>query len=259
MPGSRAAILIVTPYHREPPAVLERCIASVAAQTVAADHLLVSDGHPQDWIDRLPVRHIRLDQAHGDYGNTPRAIGLMLGVAEGYAGIGLLDADNWIDPDHTDACLTAAAHDPACDYVIAQRRFVRPDGSEMPLGEAPGIDHVDTSCFFFREGSYPLLPYWGTMPREVSPICDRIFKGVLETHGMRAAATDRVTVNFQVNIAGFYRRIGEAPPPGARDGSDIRAMQLWADGLDDAALAQASRRAGVRLMRSIDRPDGPAA
>ena len=34
---------IVTPYYREPRATLERCIASVRAQTVGCDHFLIAD------------------------------------------------------------------------------------------------------------------------------------------------------------------------------------------------------------------------
>jgi hypothetical protein len=80
MPGSSDPIeamnmkkpIIVTAYHKEKRAILERCLASVQKQTLAADHVLIADGHPQSWIDLLPVRHIKLDRPHGDYGNTPR-------------------------------------------------------------------------------------------------------------------------------------------------------------------------------------------
>ena len=251
-PGTRPATLIVTPYHREPRAVLERCIRSVSAQGTAADHLLVADGHPADWIDAAPVRHLRLDREHGDNGNTPRGIGLMLGIAEGYANLALLDADNWIDPDHVEACLAAAAREPGCDYVIARRRFVRQDGTPLRLSDEAVEHHVDTSCFFLRPGSYPLLPLWGTMPRQLAPLCDRIFYLAMKGAGMRAAFTERITVNFQVNLRGFYRALGEEPPPGATDGPDLQAMQRWLTSLDAEELAQASRRSGVRL----DRTDG---
>ena len=85
---------IVTPYFKETPSLLKRCIRSVRDQTLNADHIMVADGHPQDWIDNERVRHIRLDRSHNDYGNTPRGIGAILAIAEQYSGIGLLDADN---------------------------------------------------------------------------------------------------------------------------------------------------------------------
>lgn len=52
--------VIMTPYFRESPELLWRCIDSVAAQTVASEHILVADGVPQDWIDETNVGHLRL-------------------------------------------------------------------------------------------------------------------------------------------------------------------------------------------------------
>lgn len=71
-------VACVTPYYRESREILERCLQSVARQTRPCAHYLVSDGDPQDWIDELPVRHLRLDENHADYGNTPRTAGGLL-------------------------------------------------------------------------------------------------------------------------------------------------------------------------------------
>jgi hypothetical protein len=251
--GVGGTALIVTPYFKEPRAVLERCIESVARQTVATDHLLVADGHPADWIDDLPVRHVKLDRAHGNFGNTPRAIGMLMGVGEGYAGIGLLDADNWVEDDHVEACLAAASRSAPCDYVVTRRRFFRPDGSPMTIPDEPLEDHVDTSCFFFLEGSFAILPIWGTMPQPVSPVCDRVFYSALKARGARRALTKRVTVNYQVTVRSIFEAIGEPPPPEAKDGPDWPGIQAWIDSLDDEALAVAGKRTGFRLVRTQDR------
>src|SRR5260370_28868940 len=127
---------IVTPYYREPRATLERCIASVRAQTFRCDHFLIADGFPQDWIDDGQARHISLDQPHKDYGNVARGIGALLAVSEAYEGIGFLDADNWLDADHVEACVGAGRG--GADLVIATRRFVRPDRNDFHLAEEPG-------------------------------------------------------------------------------------------------------------------------
>ncbi|SNS05113.1 Glycosyl transferase family 2 [Sphingomonas laterariae] len=246
--------LVVTPYHREPRHLIERCVASVAGQTMPVDHILVADGHPQAWIDDLPVRHIRLDRAHANFGNTPRAIGMMLGIAEGYGAIAPLDADNWLDPDHVAECRGAAARVEHCDYVIAGRRFCRPDGSVMPVPEEPIDRHVDTSCFYFLPSSYWLLPLWGTMPNPVSPLCDRVFYHAIRARGLQAAMTERPTVNFNVTVRGFFTELGEEPPPEAKDPPDFGAIQGWIDGLDDRQLADAARRAGVALLRGPQPP-----
>ena len=104
--------IVITPYYKEDPALLRRCMDSVRAQTVPTEHFLVADGHPQDWIDAQPVRHLKLDRAHGDYGNTPRGVASMLACSEGYPAIMMLDADNWLEPQHVELCLQAVASRP---------------------------------------------------------------------------------------------------------------------------------------------------
>src|SRR6185437_7277399 len=66
--------IVITPYYKEDPSLLRRCMESVRNQTVPTEHFMVADGHPQDWIDAEPVRHLKLDRSHRDYGNTPRGI-----------------------------------------------------------------------------------------------------------------------------------------------------------------------------------------
>jgi glycosyltransferase involved in cell wall biosynthesis len=133
-----ARFAIVTPYYKEMQPVLERCIASVKAQTLAADHIVVADGFPQDWIDRAGVRHIKLDRSHKDYGNAARGLGALMAVAEAYEGIGFLDADNWLDKEHVATCVETGQ---GVDIAVARRRFVRPDGTDFRMAEEPGHRH----------------------------------------------------------------------------------------------------------------------
>jgi hypothetical protein len=176
---------------------------------------------------------------------------MMIGIAEQYDAIALLDADNWYEPDHIETCWNAAST--GCDYVAALRRFCRPDGSIMSVRDEPLDEHVDTSCFFFLEGSFAALPLWGTMPREVSPLCDRIFYAAIKAQGLSRAVTRHVTVNFEVTVRVFFEMLNETPPPEAKAPPDIPAIQAWIDSLDDAALQRASLRAGVMLSRSVPR------
>jgi glycosyltransferase involved in cell wall biosynthesis len=235
---------VVTPYHKEPRALLERCLASVAAQTVKTDHFLIADGFPQDWIDETLARHIRLDAPHQDYGNVARGIGALLAVSDAYDGIGFLDADNFLDNNHVASCVDAGrggADAPGgADLVIAKRRFVRPDGSDFFLAEEPG--HVDTSCWWFQPGSYHLLSFWVTMPRQVAPIGDRVFSGLIEASRLRTAQAPNITVNYTCMWEGVYRRFGEEPPPGAKPDIDLPPVLEWL-----CALSGEERRVVARL------------
>jgi cellulose synthase/poly-beta-1,6-N-acetylglucosamine synthase-like glycosyltransferase len=129
---------IITPYYNESPAFLRRCIESVARQTVPVEHLLIADGLPQSWLDTEPVRHIKLDKSHGDYGNTPRGVGSLLAISEGFDGFGFLDADNWLEPMHAELCAQCGT---GVDYVIAQRHFRRPDETIMLIQDETGHGH----------------------------------------------------------------------------------------------------------------------
>jgi hypothetical protein len=145
---------IITPYHKEDRRLLQRAIDSVGNQTVPTDHFPIADGFPQDWIDGEGVRHVKLDREHGCGGNTPRGVGALIAIAEEYDGIGMLDADNWLDHDHVQTCVEAAKSCEGgaihCDYVIAQWRLRRPDETILPWPEEPG--HIDTGRFFFFRG-----------------------------------------------------------------------------------------------------------
>jgi hypothetical protein len=223
----------------------------VQRQSVRTDHLLVADGHPQDWIDRTGVRHLRLDRPHRDFGNTPRGIGAVLAAAEGYPAISLLDADNWLQPDHVEACLSAAgnAQGGPCDFVVTRRNFVGPDGARIEVEDEPPELHVDTNCFFFLEGAFHTLPAWVLMPPQLSPICDRTFWASLASQGLTGADTGRATVNYYCIWEPVFRAAGLVPPPEAKPPIDAGPAMAWLNGLDDRGLELVSRRLGSKLQR----------
>ena len=243
--------IVITPYYQEERSLLERCIASVRAQTVACDHLLVADGHPQEWIGTAGVRHLRLDRAHGDYGNTPRGVAAVLAAAEGYSAIAMLDADNWLEADHLALCQEAAQNGPGgvCDFVIARSLLRRPDGTVIPWPAQSPDEHVDTNCFYFLPGSFHLLASWALMPRELSPIGDRVFWGAMRTKGLVGVVVNRPTVNYHCLWESIYRAVGETPPPGCKPDTDSESVQAWLRSLDDRQLEIASRLIGARPAR----------
>jgi hypothetical protein len=242
-----ARFAIVTPYYRETRETLERCVESVKRQSVATDHFVVSDGYPQDWLDSAGVRHIRLGLAHNDYGNTPRGIGALLAISERYGGIGMLDADNWLEPDHVQACQAAAGSSRVdCDYVVARRTFRRPDLSTLPVEEEAG--HVDTNCFFFLRGSFCALPYWAMMPKNLAPLCDRYFFAMMRSQPFTQVKVSHATVNYLCLWSSNYRSIGEIPPPGAKLDIDRIKLMGWLTSLDSRELEIAERLSGVSLL-----------
>jgi glycosyltransferase involved in cell wall biosynthesis len=249
--AAAARYAIVTPYFRETRDKLERCLRSVGRQTVAVDHIVVADGLAQQWIDGEPVRHLRLDMSHNDFGGTPRGLGALLAASEGYRGIGFLDADNWIADDHVERCVEAALQaGPDCDYVIAGRFFARPDGTTIDIGNLRLSDEViDTNCLFFLEGAYHSLHHWVTIPRQLSAINDRVVASALKNYGLRPARVKDPTVFYECLWSAIYQSIGEPPPPNAKPSVDPVPIYAWLDTLPDREFTIANRRSGTTIQR----------
>lgn len=241
---------IVTPYFRETRDKLERCFGSVRRQTVAVDHIVVADGFAQQWIDGEPVRHLRLDISHDDFGGTPRGLGALLAASEGYRGIGFLDADNWIADDHVERCVEAASEvGPDCDYVIAKRFLTRLDGTTIDVKNLHPSEDVDTNCLFFLEGSYHSLHHWVTIPRQLSAINDRVVVSALKNYGLRPARVKNPTVFYECLWSAIYQSVGELPPPNAKPNVDPMPIYAWLDTLADRELTIANRRSGSMVRR----------
>jgi len=253
-----ARYAIVTPYCRESRVTLERCIDSVRRQTVGADHILVADGLAQDWLDGARVNHLRLGQCHADFGNTPRGLGAMLAIAEHYEAIGFLDADNWYDDNHVEACIAAAALASGADAVIARRRFVRHDGSVMAISDEP--DHVDTSCFWLHSGALHVAHHW-LMPAQLAPICDRVYYAMIKARQLKLGHVPQATVNYTCHYEALYRALGESPPAGAKANIDVVPICEWLLGLAEPERRQVALRCGVDLvpmaLAAMDRSDDP--
>jgi hypothetical protein len=239
---------IITAYHKENQRLLQRAIESVKSQTMPTDHFLIADGFPQDWIDGAGVRHVKLDREHGDYGNTPRGVGALIAIAEEYDGMGMLDADNWLDDDHVQTCVEAAElceggaiH---CDYVIAQWRLRRPDETVLPWPEEPG--HVDTNRFFFLRGAFSVIPYWAMMPSKLAPVGDRVFYMMLRGQAFRFVRVDRPTINYHCLWEVCYRALGEPPPENTKPSIDMNWVKYLAS-LSTRELEIVSRLSGVHF------------
>jgi hypothetical protein len=246
---ARRRYVFVTPYYKESRECLERCIASVKRLTKPADHILVADGFPQHWIDHANIRHLRLDREHRDYGNTPRGIGSLMAVAEGYDGIGLLDADCWLEPDHLEHCLERAERVglESCGFVAALRTLRRLDESVIDVPDHPVAVHVDTSCLLLLPPSFGALAVWILMPREVSAVCDRVFYLALRSRNFIPAFGTKNTVNFTYTYAPIYRSLGEAPPEPIKENPDHAAINAWITTLPPHRLEAINRCLGADL------------
>lgn len=250
---STMKVAVVTPYHAESREWLERCIQSVQAQNYAATHFLVADGVAQDWIDEVPgVRHVKLGVAHRDYGNTPRAIGGLLAVSEGFDAVCFLDADNWYAEGHVQHCVATAVRSQA-DYVVSRRKLVRDDGSVLPIeyGEDQDGSHVDTNCYFLRPSAFHTLARWALAPKPMASLFDRFYLQSLQKEGLSVAMTGEYTVMYLCTWSAVYRSLGEIPPAFAKENVSSEPFQKWVRTLSAADLHQVNKLTGAALARNL--------
>jgi len=216
-------VAVVTPYFREPLETLERCHRSVLAQTHAATHLMIADGHPQPAVDGWDVRHTRLPLAHADAGNTARGVGGALAFAEGFDAVCYLDADNWYAEDHVASLVELCSRHPL-KVAISSRQIVLSTGEAYtgPDTEVAERRHVDTSCVMVTAGAAILAPVWSMIPVDMAPIGDRIFLQAVRHHRASHGWTGRKTLFYESRWERHFRAMGRTPP------ADAHAMDLAA-------------------------------
>lgn len=239
---------VITPYFDEPSHVLRACHQSVIAQTVECIHVFVSDGS----INNFPLHnsknllHLRLPRNYADNGNTPRSVGATLAVAMGCDPILLLDADNWYSSDHVENAIRLKVFDPELDVVFSSRNIVLDDGTcyaNAPEDASRTFADTSTMCFF--GSSFRVLPLFSFIPRELSPICDRIIFSTIRSLGLKAAWSEVPSLFFRSHYCAHYILAGKVPsmPLHDPDWGSIRAML-------DKLLPIYCSRAGVDI-RSI--------
>lgn len=227
---NRLRVAIVTPYYLETVHVLRHCHDSVRTQTYACTHFFVADGHPQNELSNWSVQHLILAESHKDVGNTPRAIGSLSAMNQGFDAIAFLDADNWHYPNHIEAMVDLHRQSGAA-VCTATRSLHRFDGSLLYIDEhdSDGKAHVDTSCLFLTRAAFRLLPLWAMMPRELGAIGDTMIWQAIQGRAFATAHSSQPTVAFRTQYQVHYQNIGEKAPPGTKSNQDStgKAKQWW--------------------------------
>lgn len=210
-------VAIVSPYYKEKPEILKRCHDSVLAQTHAdVMHVMISDGFPCDDIDQWKnVLHVRIPDLAG-VGDTPRLIGCLIAANLGVDAICMLDADNWIEPDHVELLCKMQASTGA-QVVTATRMLWRMDGTQMGVcNESNGNQFNDTNCYFLTQAAFPALSSWSFKDPKDDLVGDRIFWDTIKRMNYSRAHCMIPTVNYQTNFAFHYQVHGETPPAGTK-------------------------------------------
>lgn len=217
-------IAVITPYYKEPTSALWKCHESVMRQAGVVDHFMIADGYPNEEVSRWPVRHVALPNCHADNGNTPRGVGSLLAVCGNYDFIAYLDADNWYHDRHI-AALLEKMEETKADVATSFRTFHDMDGNALDVTERAEerLKHVDTSCFLIGKAAFPATIAWGLMPKPLSPVCDRVFLGMLKHNRFRIQSTRMRSVAFRTQYAAHYRAARLPVPPNVKDSGEFDA------------------------------------
>ncbi|MFN8011590.1 MAG: tetratricopeptide repeat protein [Holophagaceae bacterium] len=213
-------VAVVTPYHAEPEAMLRKGHESVLAQTYPATHILVADGRPAPFVEGWKAQHVVLPVASRDNGHTPRTVGALSAIRQGFDAIAYLDADNWLHPRHLEA-LVRHQRRTGAEVVSSRRTFCRwEDGSPMPIDVDPTHEAVtvDTGCHLFTRAAFRFQPLWSLMPRPFTPVGSRLVWNALVESGVRVAFNGAPTLHFRSQYAFHYLALGEDPPDLAKTG-----------------------------------------
>lgn len=204
---------VITPYYKEDIAILRRCHLSVLDQDVACRHFMVADGFPSEIVAGWDCEHITLSKPHGDTGNTPRAIGCLSAVSQGFEIIFLLDADNWYCSDHVSEGIRLRQDNPSAAIGALRRNIVLPDGTPVPdSAEDENKTHIDTTCYAFFESSFSILPLWGLMPTFLGAIGDRIIFASAKSRNMNIVWSSKKTCFYTSNYRSSYLLANRKPP-----------------------------------------------
>ncbi|GMQ89455.1 MAG: hypothetical protein BMS9Abin09_0941 [Gammaproteobacteria bacterium] len=214
-------VAVITPYFNAREDWLTQCHESVMRQTHPCTHIMVADGRPQAIVDRLKVQHIKLPVNVRDYGDTPRGIGSVLAIGQGFDAIAYLDDDNWYYPEHIETMVQVHLQSNAA-VITAFRNLHRLDGSLLgPCPEVDGVKFVDANCYFFTREAFTVVPVWWMMKPYHHAIDDRVILAHIRHKNLSHVHSTVPTVAYRTAFKVHYKNFGEEPPPGTKDSDEI--------------------------------------
>lgn len=153
-------VSVITPTWMRHDLLIDRCIPSVANQTIPVEHVVVSDGPDPELRQRLAgvdVVYVEVSEHADDpcnYGARARNRGLQ--VATGDL-ITYLDDDNAYLPHHAETLARALAES---DRDFAYSKMYRYGIGDVVGAEPPAHGRVDSSTLMHRRGGQDRFGWW---------------------------------------------------------------------------------------------------
>lgn len=155
-------ICVITPTWQRHDLLLQRCMPSVATQTVPVHHIICSDGPDpelRELLSTYPVTYVEATEHSNDDPNVgARARNDGLEKATEYDYIAYLDDDNSYRPEHIELLSTALQEHPEADFVYS-RMFRHGLGDEIG-SPPPSYGTIDSSVIMHRRDTHLKFGWW---------------------------------------------------------------------------------------------------
>jgi glycosyltransferase involved in cell wall biosynthesis len=205
-------VAIVTAYAKESTETLLKCIHSVKNQSVECVHILIADGFPNESIVQLSNQHLLHISLPENIGFNQCGVGVELAFALGFDVVGILDADNWYEPDHIEISLDLINHKNA-DVVFAKRKVVFPDGELLSVEDPQDSTgaFADTNCLVLTRKVAAITPVWLMWPKAFGAGEDRAVSICIRMLNFNVLMNTDETVWYQTNWAHHYKLQNKLP------------------------------------------------
>jgi glycosyltransferase involved in cell wall biosynthesis len=157
------SITVITPTWQRHDILINRCLPSVAAQTVPVEHIVVSDGPDpvlRELLASTDVMYIEVDEHHTEgvnVGGWARNRGLEFASGDLIA---YLDDDNVFRPDHVELLANALIEHPDRDFAYSQ--MFRHGLGDIIGREPPAYGCIDSSIIMHRADTHKKFGSWPT-------------------------------------------------------------------------------------------------
>lgn len=204
-------VAVITSFCKESPSVIQRAHESVLLQTYPCDHIIISDGGmPPPMMD---AQTIYLSHNHNNYGDTPKWIGVISALSQGYDAIAFLDADDWLSKNHIENAVRLCREKNA-KICVMNRSLNRLDGSELPINYDPDV--MQSHCVFMLADVARELLLCACKPDALCEVGDRIMWGAIKTKNIPCAFSEEKTYHYTSTWKCHYDAVGEKLPENAK-------------------------------------------
>jgi glycosyltransferase involved in cell wall biosynthesis len=154
-------ITVVTPTWQRHDILINRCLPSVAAQTVPVEHIVVSDGPDpvlRELLASTDVVYVEVDEHHTEgvnVGGWARNRGLEFASGDLIA---YLDDDNVFRPNHVELLAKALTEHSDRDFAYSQ--MFRHGLGDVIGTEPPAYGCIDSSIIMHRADTHKKFGLW---------------------------------------------------------------------------------------------------